>query len=216
MELEFIPMINVIPEINDGISRFYTKHIVISAEKAKAERLKAYLDEDWTKYNTTAGTYLCLFERGKYCWMSDTPFERDTNRHVLDKANGHVLIVGLGIGMIPVALAQLDKVKSITILEREQEIIDLISPYIQNHKIRIICGDAQYPPFNTKSFDYIYLDICPTVDLDNWNEMKLLLRKYRKLGFYVDAWLKDFIQKEAIKYHNNTSSALFKRLFIRS
>jgi hypothetical protein len=101
--------------------------------------------------------------------MSDTPMEKFTNQYVLNYAKGDILIAGLGIGMLPVALAAKDDVKSITILELEPEIIELVEPLIRKNvkneeKITIIQADAyQYPLQNAdKKYDWVYLDIWDT------------------------------------------------------
>lgn len=116
------------------------------------------------------------------CMMSDTPMERFTNQEFINKAYGNVLIAGLGIGMVPAAIADKDDVESITILEIDQEIIDLIEPlirkYVPNqHKIAIIQADAyKYPKsYNGNKYDSIWLDIWP--ELPNTKEDHAMFKK---------------------------------------
>ena len=120
-----------------------------------------------------AGTYVSLnckhpekFGMDQSCMMSDTPMEKFTNQYVLNYASGDILIAGLGIGMLPASLAEKDDVKSITILELNQEVIDLVEPLIRQNvtnadKIKIIQADAyKYPGENPNTkYDWIYLDI---------------------------------------------------------
>lgn len=120
-----------------------------------------------------AGTYVSLtckhpekFGMGQSCMMSDTPMEKFTNQRFLNNAEGDVLIAGLGIGMLPAALAEKEDVKSITIIELNQEVIDLVEPlirkYVKNeNKIKIIQGDAYWYPHNhpDERYDFVYLDI---------------------------------------------------------
>lgn len=102
------------------------------------------------------------------CMMSDTPMERFTNQEFVNIAEGRVLIAGLGIGMVPAALAQKEEVSHITIIELDQEIINLVEPLIRkyvenNEKIEIIQADANTFPetYNGPKFDYLWLDIWP-------------------------------------------------------
>ena len=106
------------------------------------------------------------FGMSQSCMMSDTPMECFTNQKFLNTAHGDILIAGLGIGMLPAALAEKENVTSITIIELEQEVIDLVEPLIRKYvkhqnKIKIVQGDANtYPKEqNDKTYDFVYLDI---------------------------------------------------------
>ena len=57
--------------------------------------------------------------------MSDTPNERLWNREAVRRAHGHVLIAGLGIGMILPPILIKPEVKRVVIVEKELEVIDL-------------------------------------------------------------------------------------------
>lgn len=114
--------------------------------------------------------------------MSDTPMEKRTNYDFLRKANGDVFIAGLGIGLIVLPLLEKDNIKSITILEKFNEVIQLVGSQLPlNDKVKIIQGDVfEYEfPKGTK-FDTIYFDIWNYVNSDVYEEMKELKKKYRK------------------------------------
>lgn len=60
-----------------------------------------------------------------------------------DLAYGNVLITGLGFGIIAMALAQKESVKSVTVIEKEKDIIDaFLQSNELNKKIKIINADA--------------------------------------------------------------------------
>ena len=125
--------------------------------------------------------------------MSDTPMERRTNMRLLTEANGDVLIAGLGLGMILFPLEEDDAVKSITVIEKSTEIIELVWSQIKHHfkKVRVINADIfewsprkkdrEGKPYFNKGFkfDTIYFDIWPYVNSDIYEEMKQLKVKYR-------------------------------------
>lgn len=142
--------------------------------------------------------------------MSDTPMERNTNEKFLRNANGDVLIFGLGLGLIVFPLLKDDTIKSITIVELYQDLIDLINPIIKEHdkneKVKIIQGDCFNFSFpKDKKFDTIYFDIWISICQDNYEEQKLLFKKFRpnlnknNPNKYMDAWMMDYYKKQSRK-----------------
>lgn len=141
-------------------------------------------------------------------WMSDTPMEHNTNYDGLYQAKGDILVIGLGIGMLSLAMCRKKEVRSVTVLEIEPEVVQLVAPHVRHRKLRIILADGKQPPIRGRNFDLIYLDIWPTICSDNWPEMKPLLamyRRHRRQGGVVDGWLKDYVQRE----HNKAEAAWY-------
>ena len=68
------------------------------------------------------GTYVRLLHKGS-CVMSNTSMEKRTNADFCIHAHGDVLIGGLGIGMIVLAIQDKPEVKSITVIEKNQEVV---------------------------------------------------------------------------------------------
>ena len=130
------------------------------------------------------GKYVRLMDiSGRECVMSDTPMEKSTNYDFVRKAHGVVFIAGLGIGMIVLAIQDKENVKSITILEKNQDVIDLVAPQLPlNDKVKIIQGDVfDYEFARGTKFDVLYFDIWNFVNSDVYkNEMQVLKKKYRK------------------------------------
>jgi len=161
----------------------------------------------------SSGTYIRLInknDRLSGCIMSNTPMEKRTNYKILEKANGDVFIAGLGIGLIVLPIQEKNDVKSITILEKHQDIIELVGSQLPlNSKVKIIQGDVfDYEfPKGTK-FDTIYFDIWNYVNEDVYEEMKQLKKKYRKYkrlsnensNVYMDCWA---------EYYAKTGSRLY-------
>lgn len=130
------------------------------------------------------GTYVRLMHNGSVV-MSNTDMEKRTNFDFCIHAYGDVLIGGLGIGMILLAIQDDPKVKSITVLEKYQEVIDMVVPQLPlNNKIKIICADVfDWKPERGQRFDCIYMDIWNFINTDVYqDEMKPLKRKY---GHYL-------------------------------
>lgn len=114
--------------------------------------------------------------------MSETPMEQRTNLHFVNFAHGDILIGGLGIGMIILAIQDRDDVKSITVVENNQDVIDAVLPQLPiNSKVTVVKGDVfTYKP--DKKFDCIYMDIWLYPSTDVYPEMIRLKRRY---GHYL-------------------------------
>lgn len=201
-------MVNIIPATTTAEDTpqqpgWYIRHVTVSEKEAEQDRFIAILRGDWSYNGLEPGTYCVLSQRapqGARHWMSDTWFERFTNRTVLRDARGDVLIAGLGIGMLPAALCASVRVRSVTVLELVPEVIALVAPHIRHPKLNIVLADAFSPPLHGRSFDYVYLDIWPQWGAGNWETMKPLLATYRRFqrrGGQTTAWLKHDVQRLA-------------------
>lgn len=115
--------------------------------------------------------------------MSETPMEHRTNSDFIHHAYGDVLIGGLGIGMIIMAIQDDPKINSITVIENNQDLIDIISTQIPfNEKVTIIQEDVFKWKPNTK-YDCIYMDIWAYINSDVYKEEMVPLK--RKYGHYL-------------------------------
>jgi len=145
------------------------------------------------------GTYIGLFHNGEVV-MSNTPMEKRTNREFVVNAHGNVLIGGLGIGLILLAVQDKEEVDHITVVEKHQEVIDLVADQLLlNDKVEIVNADVfDYVP--KMKYNTIYMDIWNWVNSDIYNEqMKPLISRYRKYLVsksedserYIDCWVKN-------------------------
>lgn len=124
------------------------------------------------------GKYARLHIRGELV-MSDTQMEQRTNREFVCAANGAVLIGGLGIGLVLPPILAKPQVHSVLVVEKEPDVINLISESFRNKKLTVVLGDVHtYEP--QQKFDTIWLDIWPNICTDNLPEMVKLKRRYLK------------------------------------
>jgi hypothetical protein len=159
------------------------------------------------------GTYARLRVNGELM-MSDTPMEQRTNLEVVDRAKGRVLIAGLGIGMVLRAILDKPQVERVIVLEKYQEVIDLVLPTFETKrdliiksrpedfdgvphaivgaKLEVIAADVfTWTPPNALKFDTIYFDIWPNSRVCYVPEMEALhkqFRPYRAKGGWMDSW----------------------------
>ena len=133
-------------------------------------------------------SYLALTE-GNNIWMSLNPNEIETMKPYINTAKGNVLVLGLGMGYVPFMMAMKNEVKSITIIEKDPEIIglfnSLIFPSFKNkEKIKIVEDDAINYVKKNNRYDYIFADLwhSPEDGLSLFIQLKRINRS-------IDCWL---------------------------
>lgn len=153
------------------------RKFTISEQEAKWDWLRCAVNGRKERA-VEAGEYWMLTEHGSI-YMSNTPAEVRDHMKFIETASGSVLIAGLGLGMVVQALLDRGRCDRIVIVEKSQDVIDLVSPYYQDPRIEIVCADIfDYRP--TEHFDFAWFDIWPEIAGDNYPQMKRLHRKFAK------------------------------------
>lgn len=126
------------------------------------------------------GTYTGLKING-HLIMSDTPDEIHDHLGFIRSAHGNVLIGGLGLGVVAVACAKNPKVRRVTVIEKNPDVIHLIAPHMPKG-VHIEEGDVfNWEPKSTDlPFHSVWMDIWSTLSEDNLEQMKQLRMRYRK------------------------------------
>jgi spermidine synthase len=92
--------------------------------------------------------------------MSDSEWEVKTHSDFVQKARGDVLIAGLGIGYSVVSVKDKPEVQTIVVVEKEQDVIDLVWPHVLNDKSMVVCDRVLHFMQNTEMrFDIVWFDI---------------------------------------------------------
>ena len=143
------------------------------------------------------GTYKRLFVNGELV-MSNTNMEVDTHLKAISKAKGNVLVSGLGLGLYLTAVKDMEEVKSITVIEKSKDVIELIGKYYKNDKIKIINDDI-FKYETDEHFDLIWLDIWRDFNEDNLKEMELLRNKFSKNSNEILCWSEDILLERKIR-----------------
>ena len=134
-------------------------------------------------------SYLALLKNNEI-WMSLNPNEIKTMEPYIEKAQGHVLVLGLGMGYVAYMMANKKEVKSVTVIEKDSNVINIFNnllwPGFNNkEKIKIINDDAlSYLKRKQRDFNYIFADIWHSPD----DGLPLFL-KIKKINRHVDCWL---------------------------
>lgn len=184
-----------LPEGEKGVAKI--KHIEVSEADASFSRMRQAATGG-REQAVRPGKYAQLFV-GNQLMMSDTQMERDTNRDFVRQARGNVLIAGLGVGMILVPILKKANVGTVLVVEKHQDVIDLVSPSfkeaIEDDRLVILREDIFTMELEKSwSFDTIYFDIWPNITTRNLKEMAVLHKRFRPSlarNGWMDSWLHD-------------------------
>lgn len=134
----------------------------------------------------------CALYRGDAMWMAIIPDEIAAHQEMVARATGHVLISGLGLGMCLSAIAGKPEVEHITVIERENAVIDLVGTHYQRllgAKLTLIHADAlTWQPPEGAHWDVVWHDIWITVTAQNLPQMRALEQKYASMCDWQDCW----------------------------
>ena len=169
----------IIPEGEKGIAK--VTHFRVTRE-VNLENLRLIRDG---QCGVKSGTYARLVVDGELM-MTDTTNEFVTNRSIIFGSEGDVLIAGLGLGMVLMVLAKRKEVTSVTVVEKHQDVIDLIEPHLraemttkESKRLTILQGDIfEWRPPKEARYDFIYFDIWPDIGPENLPAMTKLHRSF--------------------------------------
>lgn len=133
----------------------------------------------------------------KSTWMSISPNEIFTMSSPIKNAKGKVLTLGCGIGYFAYMASLKEDVESVTIIELEQNVIELFENYLlpqfeNKEKITIIKADAIEYLRNMEDgeFDYCFADIWIGIyDIEQYLAVKQIGRHLRKTK--MEYWIEE-------------------------
>ena len=202
--------------VNDYKDNYYRNHICPKEYKDKKYQLTylkmnpyqcfpykdILIDENYVEvsqigYFDTSFTYLAVL-KDDVVWMSTDPNEINTMEESIKKAKGNVLAFGLGLGYFPIMCASKKEVTSVTIVEKDKEIINIFKKHIlplfeYKEKITIIEDDAfKYAKGDLNKYDYLFIDIWhnPEDGLPMYLKFKKILKNKK---IVTDYWLEKSI-----------------------
>ena len=142
--------------------------------------------------------YPVVFQESiKSTWMSVSPNEVFTMKRPIERAKGRVLTLGCGMGYFAYMASLKEDVESITVVELQQDVIDLFTTFIlpqfeNRDKIKIIKGDAiEYlKAIDDGEYDYCFADIWIGIeDVAPYFAIKEIGRKLKKTK--MEYWIEE-------------------------
>ena len=143
----------------------YPAYSFFPLDDIRVDEAKEYKEISQIAYSNKEYKYLSLIKNNNI-WMCITPNEINTMKPYIAKAHGDVITFGLGLGYYAYMVSLKDNVKSVTIIERDDNIINLFSTYLLPHfkykdKIHIIKDDVfkYIEAGNLTKYDYAFYDL---------------------------------------------------------
>jgi len=126
---EFVSMVGIISPGNIGNVKvdYYT----VSKQESSFSRMRSAIKAN-RDLEVDPGDYVRLVN-GDVVVMSDTRMERSSNGRFLWRAHGHVLVAGLGIGLILVPALKNSAVESVHVIEKHASVIQLVEPSLRKY-----------------------------------------------------------------------------------
>lgn len=156
-----------IPDIKDGDWEFRTE----SYEPYRAVICgDMVINPDFSEFAplgffTERFSFPAVLEGGNE-WMTLTPVDLDTCEDAIERAHGNVVTFGLGLGYYAYMVSLKESVRSITVIEKSEKVIELFKKYIlpqfsHAEKVRIINADAfEYAERDMphEEYDFAFVD----------------------------------------------------------
>jgi hypothetical protein len=188
----FVPMWKFYPEQNLSHGDWSIDVFAVDREEVIWDKLRWVLNPFQRSISGVLqiDRYVRL-SHGERVWMTDTPAERIHNMDIINNAKGRrVLVAGLGIGMLLPPL--LDRADHITVIEKNQAVIEMVGNRFDHPKLTIIHDDiTTFKPQRGQRFGAIWLDIWADICADNKPEMQALFtryNRYKEKGGFIGAW----------------------------
>jgi len=178
---------------NFGTGRFTIEAVETRQTDVITRRNAVLLDLPHLTIDFPAGTQfhkLMDYQTGR-CLTSDLPLEIYQQYLSFSSLRGDVLVGGLGLGMAPELLLRQKGVRSVTVVERELGVIELIAPQIDS-RINIVHDDlfSYLKTLKPGTFNSAFYDIWFVPGEQVWNDHVIpLYRMSRKADIHkLGAW----------------------------
>ena len=157
---------------NIKIKDIKDNHYALVNDKYRTYELFAS-DDIWVDENYVEHTSIGFFKedvsfvalnKDGVTWMSVNPNEIKTMEAQIKEATGKVIVFGLGLGYFPYMISLKEDVKEITIIENDENIINIFNKYLlpqfeNKNKIKILKADALSVIKTPLTYDYAFVDL---------------------------------------------------------
>ena len=167
----------------------------VTKEEAERFNMRQFFQGKF-RHTIDEGKYKRLIHKERGVIMSNTPMEVWTNMAFIRAAKDDILINGLGLGMLLHALLPKPEVTSITVVEIEQDVVNLTAPHFQEHinsgRLKIVVADCfKHIPPKGQKYGAVWHDIWDNFSDDNLFQMTKLKLKYCKRTKWQGCWGED-------------------------
>ncbi len=176
---------------------FAIKYFEVTEQDASLHNLRCAFSPGHGSRGIKPGQYVKLVRNGTIV-MSNTPAEMRDHVWPVIEAKGHVLIHGLGLGMVAEACLRKEEVESVTVIEIAPEVHELVGQYLEDRwddKIEIVIADClEWQPPKGVRYGMVWHDIWDTICEDNLDQMKTLHRRYGRRCDWQGSWARELCE----------------------
>jgi hypothetical protein len=144
------------------------------------------------------GMYTALVHKNSIV-MSDTPDEIRDHLPAIEKAQGEVLVTGLGLGVVVQAMLRKPEVTNVTVLEKSPAGITLVAPHYQQQfgaRFAVIHADAfTWQPPQGSRYAVVWHDIWTYFLPENLIQMDMLEQHYQPVADWQGFWGKELSER---------------------
>lgn len=171
------------------INQLYPSFINIGGlfiTKRKCDQISNFITEYYGDLVECSDEFTLLTNSSGEVIMSNGKVELLSNYEFIQNAEGDIIVFGLGLGLIIFPLLSCNLVKSITIVEKNDKIINYVGSVVKKmdleNKVSLIHSDAHsFVSSEKNSFDYIYFDIWNSLNENSFEEMEQIQKNFQYL-----------------------------------
>jgi hypothetical protein len=146
-----------------------------------------------------------LYSKEHGTWMTDLPCELVQMHDELAKhARGTVLVGGLGLGILPRMVAQMERVKRVVVVEQDQRVVDLVWPLLEPQllgKGEVRVADIHSFEPKRKEFTVALLDTWQNTSEMTWVfDVVPLRRRFRHAIRSIHCWQEDAMLSQVSRH----------------
>lgn len=167
------------------------RHYSIGVREAEATNWQTILHADDRAWSY-AGSYTGI-EIDGFMYASDEAKEIVDYLPFLRRAQGRVLMTGLGLGLCLQALLRKPDVEHVTVIEDNADVLAIVAPFYLGRfgdaRMSLIHADAfAWQPPTGMRFDIVYHDIWPLAAGFYWPQHSALFEHYQHVCVEQDSW----------------------------
>ena len=194
-------------DVSEGVSGpWRVERFTVDAKGAEMDASRAAISAFQGRPYTpvSVGTYTRL-KHGHTIVMSDTEGEMEDHEEAVRRAEGAVLIAGLGLGMVLQAVLDKPDVDHVTVIEKSEDVMRLVGPHYMDRypgRFELIQADifTWKPPEAAWAWDVAWFDVWNTRNPDNLKEFTKLRRRFGRRCAWMGFWADMAIRRVARRY----------------
>lgn len=182
------------PEGRSG--EWAVERFTVSEQEAALHNVRISCKPGIARRRIEPGTYTRLVRGRATCVMSDTPAELRDLSPLASKAEGVVLINGLGLGLATIFAANAPRTERVVVVEKSPDVLALVADHVlaacPAGKVEIVEADAfDWTPPKGARYDAAWHDVWDDIASGNLPQMTALKRRHARRAAWQGCWAEE-------------------------